>query len=296
MAMGSGADLIWKVGDLGIVRVIGNKTATMTTNRQGSPFYVPPEAYSGEVSPGMDLWALGVTITQVLTGKVPFPGPSEAEVVNQVLNQEPVLPQIEDTLAAIVRGCLVKDRKKRWTPSQVLEALSPQRSNPTDTWWDLDAVPLESEKEMDYTTLRDLLKTEQWKRADQETSRIFCQLTPWNRDGYLTIEDIQQLPCTDLITIDKLWNTASRGFYGFSVQKEIYINCGGSLSDKYPGDRVWHKFCQQIGWRINHRWLLYKNLNFRHPKHHGHFPRGRLGKRKWQRFFAIISRFAKCSP
>jgi serine/threonine protein kinase len=128
MAMGSDSNLTWKVGDLGIVRALGDKTATITTNRQGSPFYVPPEAYSGEVSAAMDVWALGITITQVLRVQLPFPGPSEAQVMHQVINQEPNLSPMEAPFDAIVRGCLAKDRKQRWTIQQILEALNPRPS------------------------------------------------------------------------------------------------------------------------------------------------------------------------
>ena len=128
MTVGSGANLTWKVGDLGIVRVLGNQTTTMTTNRQGSPFYVPPEAYSGQVSPAMDMWALGVTIVQALTKQTPFPGPTEAQVMNQVLNEEPRLPTLPEPFKAIVRGCFIKDPKSRWTADRVLAALDPQRS------------------------------------------------------------------------------------------------------------------------------------------------------------------------
>ena len=130
MAVGSGPDLVWKVGDLGIMRFLADKTATMTTNRQGSPFYVPPEAYSGAISTAMDVWALGVMLVQALTGQLPFPGPSEAEVMNQVLSQEPVVPDLEKRLGEIIQGCLTKNRSSRWSIGQVLQALNPSDPPP----------------------------------------------------------------------------------------------------------------------------------------------------------------------
>lgn len=60
---------------------------------------------------------------------------------------------------------------------------------------------------------------------------------------------IPNFPCADLRTIDGLWVKYSQGKFGFSVQKKIYVECGAKLDGEYPGDKIWDKFCDRVGWR-----------------------------------------------
>ena len=62
--------------------------------------------------------------------------------------------------------------------------------------------------------------------------------------GYLDIEDVENFPCQDLGTIDKLWVKYSDGKFGFSVQKKIYRDLGGTKDyDKkvweFEDEEVW---------------------------------------------------------
>ena len=72
-------------------------------------------------------------------------------------------------------------------------------------------IPLLSEKGVDYTQLRDLLKAGEWKQADQETFRVMLKAASTEEQGYLDYESIENFPCTDLRTIDKLWVKYSDG-------------------------------------------------------------------------------------
>ena len=47
--------------------------------------------------------------------------------------------------------------------------------------------------------------------------------------GYLYLEDLRQFPCADLRVIDQLWVRYSNGRFGFSVQKQIWVEVGGKL-------------------------------------------------------------------
>jgi len=110
--------------------------------------------------------------------------------------------------------------------------------------WDIDSVPLETEKGADYTELRDLLKAQKWEQANKETHHLII-VGGWQS---FRKEDLLNFPCKDLKTIDRLWVNASQGRYGFSVQKEIYVRCGAKLDGKYPGDEIWRKFIMEIGY------------------------------------------------
>ncbi|HYX15858.1 MAG TPA: GUN4 domain-containing protein [Nostoc sp.] len=51
-------------------------------------------------------------------------------------------------------------------------------------------------------------------------------------NGWLDYKSIENFPCTDLRTIDRLWVKYSNGHFCFSVQKRIWLECGGSECHK----------------------------------------------------------------
>ena len=138
---------------------------------------------------------------------------------------------------------------------------------------DVYLVVQESEKSANYTTLRDLLKAQKWKEADRETYRLMITIVGRKEGDYFRKEDLLNFPCKDLKTIDRLWVQASQGRYGFSVQKEIYVRCGGKLDREYPGDEIWRKFGTEVGWRVNDsHWKRYSDLTWDSIYVPGHLP------------------------
>ncbi|HIK16881.1 MAG TPA: GUN4 domain-containing protein [Leptolyngbyaceae cyanobacterium M33_DOE_097] len=117
---------------------------------------------------------------------------------------------------------------------------------------------LSSEKGIDYTRLRDLLKAGKWKEADQETAERMCEVMGRQKEGFLRVEDIKAFPCVDLGTIDQLWVKYSNGHFGFSVQKKIWEKCGS------PTDygKNWDKFCDTVGWQVQGKYISYSDLKF----------------------------------
>ncbi|MGA1625185.1 MAG: GUN4 domain-containing protein [Prochlorothrix sp.] len=141
----------------------------------------------------------------------------------------------------------------------------------------MDAVPLKSEKGVDYTRLRDLLKSGQWKEADLETGKLMERVLGTSSWYKIYKEKLLlKFPCADLKTIDQLWVRASQGRYGFSVQKEIYVKCGAKPDGNYPGDTIWYKFCNEVGWRVKNSWVSYGDLDWGGTGVPGHLP-GRFG-------------------
>jgi hypothetical protein len=125
-----------------------------------------------------------------------------------------------------------------------------------------DTIPLESETGVDYCRLRHLLKARRWKEADQETAR--CMLQAMRKEKWWDVDtkDLLHFPYKDLKTIDRLWVHYSNCKFGFSVQKNIYVDCGAKLDGKYPGDKIWYEFCDRVGWRNNSRFQKYDDLTF----------------------------------
>jgi predicted Ser/Thr protein kinase len=92
----------------------------------GSPQYMPPEQLlsSSTVDPRSDVWSMGVTLYELVTGTLPFDGGSELEIVSRVLSQTPApmrdaLPAVPPDLDRLVSRCLAKERADR--PASMLD-------------------------------------------------------------------------------------------------------------------------------------------------------------------------------
>jgi hypothetical protein len=121
---------------------------------------------------------------------------------------------------------------------------------------------LSSDKGVDYTRLRDLLKAYEWKQADQETRAVMLKAAGREQEQWLDPESIKNFPCTDLRTIEQLWVKYGNGHFGFSVQKRIWESVGKDLE----------KFGDRVGWQTGGKWLHYTNLTFETYAPVGHLP------------------------
>lgn len=130
-----------------------------------------------------------------------------------------------------------------------------------------------------YKRLLDLLKAEQWHEADNETYRLMITTVGKEEGQWFDIKDLLNFPCEDLKTIDGLWVKYSQSKFGFSVQKQIYAECGAKLDGKYPGDKIWLEFCDRVGWRKDGEYLKYTDLRANPSlSPAGEFPKfGRVG-------------------
>ncbi|WP_096701297.1 bifunctional serine/threonine-protein kinase/formylglycine-generating enzyme family protein [Magnetospirillum sp. 15-1] len=120
----------WKLGDLGLARELSQPGQLTRTAQIGTPIYMSPEAFKSEVGPASDMWALGVIIAELLTGRVPFGhGVSEVyQVMYQILEGRPDFggTRLPPPFDRIVDECLSKEWKKRVSAGQVLDMLGEQ--------------------------------------------------------------------------------------------------------------------------------------------------------------------------
>ena len=118
-----------------------------------------------------------------------------------------------------------------------------------------------------YEKLQKLLAAGEWKEADQETATVMLQVAGREKEGWLNIDSIENFPCEDLRTIDQLWVKYSNGRFGFSVQKNIWLECGGKVDYETEcklGDR--------LGWRVKGEWISYDDGTFNMKALPGHLP------------------------
>src|SRR5262249_34332913 len=134
------ADGIPKIADFGLAKKITDDPR-LTESRAvvGSACYMAPEQAAGkakDVGPGADVYALGVVLFGLLTGRPPFRtvwlrggppfGADTYELtVAQVLTQEPprltdLLPSLSTELEAICMKCLEKDPSRRYASAAAL--------------------------------------------------------------------------------------------------------------------------------------------------------------------------------
>ncbi len=110
-----------KVLDFGISKAGFAGDVTHTAAIMGSPSYMSPEQLksSKDVDPRTDLWALGVILYQLVSGRLPFNADTMAELVVQVLHDEPpplstLRAGVPPAFEAVIARCLVKDREQRY--------------------------------------------------------------------------------------------------------------------------------------------------------------------------------------
>jgi len=55
------------------------------TTMSGSPYYIAPEVFLQKYDSKIDVWSMGVVLYIMLSGKVPFPGRDEREIISNVI-------------------------------------------------------------------------------------------------------------------------------------------------------------------------------------------------------------------
>lgn len=113
-----------KVLDFGIAKAstgVPVHTLTHSHTVMGSGPYMSPEqlAAARTVDPRSDIWALGVLLFELTTGKQPFDEPSLPQVFSRILHGEPtpitdVKPDAPPALASAIQTCLRKERVERF--------------------------------------------------------------------------------------------------------------------------------------------------------------------------------------
>ena len=104
----------------------------------GTLAYMSPEQLRGqEVDGRSDIWALGVTLYEMVSGARPFHGQSGVDLTSAILNQAPrPLPsRVKPEIAGLIGRCLEKDPGKRYQQAgELREALAAVQAGTVSPW------------------------------------------------------------------------------------------------------------------------------------------------------------------
>jgi len=118
---------ITKVTDFGIARIT-DSSKTKTGVVLGTPSYMSPEQLSGKHVDGRsDLFSLGVTLYQLLTGELPFKADSLATLMFKITNDDAaditlLRPELPECLVNVINRCLAKSVDDRYSTGREIKA------------------------------------------------------------------------------------------------------------------------------------------------------------------------------
>jgi serine/threonine protein kinase len=184
-----------KVCDFGAAYWSRDDSATQVMDI-GSLAYMAPELFRQWVTPQADIYALGVVMHQLLTGKRPFDAPDQASLMYKVLNgeREP-LSSFRPDLPASLDACSLEDRFANWPAA--LSALTTHCASASVAHTAVEKRPAEAElydqlrhlpllESLNDAELWELLRISRWRKVPAQT--VFMHEGDNARSCYLLLE------------------------------------------------------------------------------------------------------------
>jgi eukaryotic-like serine/threonine-protein kinase len=113
-----------KIGDYGLAKLITPSQGTEHSESIGTCHYMAPEIGSGKYHKPIDIYAMGVILYEMLTGRVPFEGETVNEVLMKHLTARPDISKLPQPYQTIVAKALAKDPNQRL--GRVFDLLPPE--------------------------------------------------------------------------------------------------------------------------------------------------------------------------
>ena len=115
-----------RVLDFGLAKLRNVSKLTQTATTLGTLNYMSPEQLQGlEIDARTDTWSVGVVLYEILTGKLPFGGDYEANLIYSILNDEPAPIPTDDVLQGLdnlISEALAKNSEERYARISELQA------------------------------------------------------------------------------------------------------------------------------------------------------------------------------
>lgn len=121
-----------KVGDYGLCKSVAS--GVRQTQRVGTVHYMAPEVGSGRYDKAVDIYACGVILYELLSGRLPFDGESDTEILMKHLTAEPDLSLVPVAFRPVLARALDKNPLKRYATmaefARVVDAAARPLANP----------------------------------------------------------------------------------------------------------------------------------------------------------------------
>ena len=132
---------IVKVGDYGLSKYISCSRRSGHTESVGTVHYMAPEVANGRYGKEIDIYAMGIILYEMLTGRVPFEGESVGEVLMKHLTAAPDVSMLAEPYRSVVARALEKDPARRFGSVGEMLSRLPQPARPQ-----VHAGPLPSDR------------------------------------------------------------------------------------------------------------------------------------------------------
>lgn len=114
-----------KIGDYGLSKFIAASRRSGQTESVGTCHYMAPEIGKGVYGKEIDIYALGIILYEMLTGRVPFDGETSHEIIMKHLTDNPDLAGVGEPYRTVIQQALRKDPEKRFrSVAEMLERLA----------------------------------------------------------------------------------------------------------------------------------------------------------------------------
>ena len=290
----------------------------------GTPSYMAPEQAIGQPGTYSDVYAVGMLGIQTLTGLASYDLPRDEDRLRQKIDELPINTQLKYVLghmvsfqyknrfsdAAKALQALVLTivepvtRKSNPFPNDIVESPTVTSNLPKKLLLTLlGAIALIGSgiyasgvfNQPNFAQLETFLQNKQWQQADEETDRLLLKIARENKA--LDAESIANFPCKSLSKIDRLWTDNSNGRFGFSPQKQAYLETGNQIGQYI--ESTYEAFGKSVGWRTFGYWSLSGDLKFTDIAPMGHLPSpGKEAKERqdlrWRERGMLLSRVDEC--
>jgi len=122
-----------KVGDYGLCKSMSS-SGRQQTQTVGTVHYMAPEISTGNYNKSIDIYASGVMLHEMLTGKIPFDGESDGEILMKHLTATPNLDLVPAAFKPVIERALEKNPLKRYATmtemARAVETAYPTQGGP----------------------------------------------------------------------------------------------------------------------------------------------------------------------
>ena len=216
---------------------------TVSSKFFGNPAFAPYEQFGTKAAPSMDVYTLAASCYFAVTGQYPTTGLDRKLYGKNLVPPNRHRSDLTPAFNQVIMNGMELEAINRPSLAVWTEQLRQAVALPPIT---ATVRVVRSAKGIDYSELEKLLKAQEWRKADELTAKLMLKVANREKKGWLDTEHIDAFPCEDLQTIDQLWVHYSNSKFGFSIQKKIWLECGGVIG-KYDYE-VWKKFAVKVGW------------------------------------------------